>query len=294
MRRQQNEQGVALAMLLWIVAALTLLVSGVVAMSRTDVQLTALQLAQARAEAAAEGAAHLLMRDLRIEQQAGDYDGQSVLSRRYQLDGLAILGRAYPVSGLVNINSASPELLTDLFHYTGGLRAAEAETLARRVVQWRGDVTRSGEFEEEASQQGRRTFAVLEDLLKVNGLSRELYDRVSPALSAQQAGQYGINPAAAPHGVLLMLAEGDQTRVDFIANSRQDVLPGEAADYSGLASPHLAQGGSGSAYCLEIEVTVSEDRVFKQRIWVSSESGGSVLPWQIRRIQPATVQAREG
>lgn len=294
MKWQQNEQGVALAMLLWIVAALTLLVSGVVAMSRTDVQLTALQLAQARAEAAAEGAAHLLMRDLHIEQQTGDYDGQSVLSRRYQLDGLAILGRAFPVSGLVNINSASPQLLADLFHYTGGLRAAEAETLAQRVVQWRGGTADPGVLEAETSRQNSRTFAVLEDLLKVNGLSRELYDRVSPALSAQQGGQSGINPAAAPRAVLLMLAEGDQARVDFVVNSRQDVLPGEDADYSGLATPHLAQGGSASVYCLEIEVTVSENRVFKQRIWVSSGSGGSALPWQIRRMQPATVQPREG
>ena len=293
MKRHQHEQGVALAMLLWIVAALTLLVSGVVAMSRTDVQLTTLQLAQARAEAAAEGAAHLLMRDLYIERQAGDYDGQGVLSRRYELDGLAVLGRAYPVSGLVNLNSASSDLLTDLFRYTGGLRSDEARDLAEQVIQWRGRTT-DPELEAGNSQQGNRTFAVLEDLLKVNGLSRELYDRVSPALSVQSGGQAGINPAAAPRAVLLMLAEGDQTRVDFVMNSRQDVLPGETADYRGLATPHLGQGSSASVYCLEIEVTVSESRVFEQRIWVSSESGGSNLPWQISRMQPATVQAREG
>ena len=50
-----KQRGVALAMLLWMLAALTLLVSGVVFQSRTDVQLTRLHLDQARAQAAAQG-----------------------------------------------------------------------------------------------------------------------------------------------------------------------------------------------------------------------------------------------
>lgn len=296
MRRQQ---GVALAMLLWIVAALTLLVSGVVALSRTDVQLTSLQLGQAQASAAAQGAAHLLMRDLMVAREAGDYDGRGILTRRYRLDDIEILGRAYPVSGLVSLNSASAELLTDLLRYTGGQSQTDAEDLAERVVQWRGGealTDESGQMTEEARDnggQGNRVFAVPEDLLKVSGVSRALYDRISPALHSNLGGQSRVNPAAAPRPVLLALSQGDEARVDFIEDSRQDVPPGETADYSGLPASHLSEDSGASAYCLEIEVTVSKNRVFQQRIWVDAQSNESGVPWRITRMQPATVQPRE-
>lgn len=287
----ESQRGVTLALLLWIVAALTLLVSGIVALARTDVQLTSLQLNQAQAQAVARGAGHLLMRDLThsITQGEGDgesYDGQGIFRQQYQIDGMTTVASAVPVGGYININTAPVELMAAVFQYVGELPSRQAEDLAELMAEWRAGSVVPGE--ERAAR-----FGAVEDLLRVPGINRMLYDKISPALHAQSSAPAGVNPAAAPEEVLRALSQGDGALVDFILDSRQDVRPGEALDYAGLPFQFLSQS-NGSVYCLVIDVHITETRVFQQRIWVDAASGRYGVPWRFTRVSEISVKPSTG
>lgn len=293
------QRGVALAMLLWMLAGLSLLVAGVMTLSRSDVQLTRLQLEQARGRAAAEGAGHLLMRDLLLAQQTGDYTGRGHFQRNYQLGEEQLRARAIPLAGLIALNQASEALLRDMYQYLGGMPRDEAEELAAATAQWRTDMGGGsgggsgggafGSFASFRSDGAGAAFAVKEDLLRVPGMRRAVYDRLVPAIHARPGGQAGVDPASAPRSVLRVLSNGDDAAVDFIIKGRQDSAPG---DGSGDLDPaHLAQGSdSGANYCLVIDVKGPGDRVMQQRIWVEMQADSGDIPWRFARTEPLTAR----
>lgn len=295
--RGHHQRGVALAMLLWMLAALSLLVSGVVYQARTDVQLTGLQRDQARAQAAATGVAHLLLRDLLLARNNGDYPGSAAFTVRYTLGGLAITARAIPVSGLIDLNQAPAELLADLFHYTGKLPRAAALQLAEAVVERRQPAGLEIGFDlsaedHHADSQGAVPLRVIEDLLRIPGMTRVVYDRVRTAIHTEPGGQPGVDPLAAPSGVLRTIAQGDDRLVDFIVDARQDG-PADASQWpTGLNLEHLASGMS-TAYCLEIDVQLDDGRVAQQRIWADMASAANGLPWRFTRVQPIEFTAHQ-
>jgi len=288
----QRQRGVALAMLLWMMAGLSLLVSGTIYVSRTDVQLTSLQLEQARAQAAAIGAGHLLMRDLLISQsqmqQPDNAAMQTTLfTRQYQLGELTAVASARPTSGFISLNAAPVALLADLFLYAGGLSQDDALLLAEQVELWRTAVAPQ-DFSQPELPQVSGQFAVLEDLLRVPGMTRLVYERVSPALTVVGAGSPGVNPAAAGPIALLALTRGDQELVDFIQESRQDERPEPGAATAGMEPSYLTQDSS-PIYSVEIDVMTSANRVFHQRIWVETGSGAG-LPWRFIRVMPIAMR----
>lgn len=291
MRSRQQQKGVALAMLLWMIAGLSLLVSGTIYLARTDVQLTSFQLEQSKAQAAAIGAGHLLMRDMFINQnqtQQSDTDTTGtvvVFTRQYQVGELTLVASARPASGFISLNAAPVELLADLFLYAGGLSQQDALALAQQVEQWRTAAAppEINTFSEPEPQQSQGQFAVLEDLLKVPGMTRMIYDRVSPALSVSGI-TFGVNPVVAGPVALMALTRGDEALVDFIQESRQDERPDMGMPTAGLEPSYLTEEGS-SIYCLEIDVMTSANRIFQQRIWVEMNSG-SALPWRFSRVMP--------
>ncbi len=297
---RHTQRGVALAMLLWMLAGLSLLVAGVMTLSRTDVQLTRLQLEQARGQAAAEGAGHLLMRDLILAQQTGKYNGRGHFRRSYQLGEEQLRARAIPLAGLIAINQAPEALLRDMYHYLGEMPRDEAEELATATAQWRAKMGGDsgggggGSFGSFASfsQQGGGVpaFGVKEDLLQVPGMRRAVYDRIVPAIHARAGGQAGVDPASAPQSVLRVLSKGDEGAVDFIRKARQDSAPGDMAGSDRLNPAHLLQSdSSGSGYCLIIDIKGPGDRVMQQRIWVEIQTDTSGLPWRIARMEPLTA-----
>ncbi|MFA5496324.1 MAG: hypothetical protein WC247_16285 [Porticoccaceae bacterium] len=286
-----RQRGVALAMLLWMLAALSLLVSGVVYQARTDVQLTALQRDQARTQAAATGAAHLLLRDLLLARNDGSYGGSATFTARYTLGGLAITARAIPVSGLVDLNQAPAELLADLFHYTGRLSRDAAAQLAEALVERRQPAGLELGLDDHDAGNAI-PLRVIEDLLRVPGMTRVVYDRVRTAIHTEPGGQPGVDPLAAPPGVLRTIAQGDDRLVDFIVDARQDG-PADASQLpSGLNLEHLAAGMS-TAYCLEIDVRLDDGRMAQQRIWADMAGGANGLPWRFTRVQPVEFTAHQ-
>lgn len=290
----RDQHGVALAFLLWMLAALSLLVAGVVSLSLSDVKATGLQLDQARAEAAAVGAAHLLLRDMRSAQSEANFDFRSAFARQYQLGDAAITARAIPLAGFVGLNQAPEGLLQALFQFAGGIPADAARDLARRTVEAR-------ELQPEVSAniddfQGTDMpvpFMVVEDLLRVPGMTRAVYDRVRFAVHANASGGPGVDPLAAESAVLQALAQGDPALVDFVLDRRQDDAPVDLVLPAGFNQEFMASGGSG-VYCLEIDVRISEGRLLRQRIWVDMGGRTGVAPWRFTRVLPVEIATVNG
>ncbi len=279
------QDGMVVALVLWVVAGLSLLVAGLMHQSRLDVQLTRLQLEQARSEAAARGAAHLLMRDLVLARNQGDYQGRTIFGGQYILSGLPVSATATPVAGLVNLNQAPLELLLELFHQVGGMTRADAGQLAETLVKWRQPGSPDDGF--------YGPLLVVEDLLKVPGMSRAVYDRVGNEIHALPGLDGAVDPLAAPHGVLLALAGGDRQAVSDILAARGD-KPGGLAISAAIAGGPLT-AVPGQRYRLDLDVRLHPDHLIRQRVWAAITVIGDSVPWQFTRVHPLVfVGAEQG
>jgi len=282
----RRQQGVALAYVLWMLAGLTLLVGSVITISVGDVRATGRQLDEARTRAAGVGAAHLLLKAMEGARASGDYDGRSVFLRSFSLGDYRLTGRVIPLAGLVALNAAPVEQLSPLFRHAGGLAAGPAERLAAAVVRWREDAL------QRAGGRGSLPFRVIEDLLRVPGMSRTVYDRVRRLVHAEAGAGGKLDPLAAPRGNLLALAGGDVARVDDFMAAR------EAGDAPRSLPQLSANGGRGGGtsriYCVEIDVQLPDGDVLQQRLWVDLGASRGSLPWRIERVEPVEAPGAGG
>ena len=285
---ERRQRGVALAYLLWMLAGLSLLVSGLMTLSLGDVRATSLQRDQAQARAIGTGAAHLLLRDMRSPDPADQElpPAGSIVTRDYSLGGYRAVARAIPVSGLVSLRTAPAELLALMFQHLGGLSPAAARELGEAVVTWREE---QAQVDQDPAPPG---FLVTEDLLRVPGMTRSVYDRVRSVVHAQNRGGAGVSPAGAPPSLLLALAGGDETTVDAVVKAREETRTGGLNSLSGLAADHLAGAADDSVYRLEVDVYLEDGRVLQQRIWAELASGSGGVPWQFVRVEPVVAADR--
>ncbi|WP_341647817.1 hypothetical protein [Thauera humireducens] len=128
-----RHRGLALVAVLWMIAALTLLVASLVAVSRAGTQSAQNHTAVVRATAVGDAAIQLAL----VEAQHQQRSGERRLVGEYVFDGARVQVELLPASAYINLNRASPALLQALLVVAGGLDAASAEILAGRIVDWR-------------------------------------------------------------------------------------------------------------------------------------------------------------
>ncbi|MBA6414270.1 general secretion pathway protein GspK [Parahaliea sp. F7430] len=263
-KRLPNKQGgVALAIVLWFLAGMSLLVAGIVHMGRMDVKMAQVHSSQAKVVAAGDGAIHLMMATFLRDPSRRDQE-QLQLSANFELGALPVRVRMVPASGLVDIYHAPPNLLAALFAARGALEPAEAEQLAKSVLELRA-----------------RTFSKLvspEDLLRVPGFNRALLDALRDDIRAVQGGG-GLSWAKAPAEVLAALEQVDPQRVAAIAAKRDATELGQ----------EMAAGES--LFRVDAIVDLGGQQWLRRR-WVKMESGGSggsELPWSFMRTESPRV-----
>lgn len=300
-----GEDGVALAILVWFLAAMSLLVAGIVMQSRVDIKLTQLHIARARAEAAADGAIQLALAHMMQPVETGTPPGQVLQGLLYSLGGVNVRVDITPLSGLVNLNQAPEELLALLFSTVEGVDENAARELAFNVVEWRtpgmhadagaqpiegvgGEGSRYDPTDPEAPRN--RRFEANEDLLLVAGVDRRIFEAVQDAIYVSQEEQSGVDWATAPVGVLRGLLGGDEQSAQAVAASRL----GEAQEM--LAAPSdmdmsFQESRIRSSYRIDALVAL-DGSVFNRRRWVSSgKSGSDGLPWRFFRTEALRVMS---
>lgn len=269
--RKGSQQGVALAVVVWFVAGMSLLVLGIVTHSQVDSRMTQLHLAKAKVTAAGDGAIKLMMVDTII----GSGDDENAFARSYRFGGHDVRVFLTPTSGLINVEKASVEMLAALFIVAGRLNQEEALDLANTIVFFRDRPLIAGGIELNS----------LEDLVRIPGSSRTLVDSIRDLVVLGNSAEGGMSWSQAPDGVLAVLAQVNPSRAESVLARREDAIgsnPARAARQSG-------QGGFSGTLRADAMVQYG-DEVWLRRRWITmKKSADSKLPWHYTRTEAPRV-----
>lgn len=273
MRRQQ---GVALAIVVWFIAGMSLLVAGIVASANVDTKTTQIYLARAKAVAAGDGAINLAMVERRsgFEKAAG---GPLVSESRQRLGDVEVLVKIIPAAGFVDVNNAPAEMLQGLFHFAGGMEPGDAQMVAASVVKWRSGAADGKSARRARKDRGR--FYSLEDMLRVDGVTRTLLDSIRDYAVAGSWTNGSMDWSAAPESMLDILAELNPAQADAISRRRGSMA----------SAGSVGRLRGGSVYRADALVAYG-GRTWLRRRWLKMESvRGSTLPWHAVRTEAPRV-----
>jgi general secretion pathway protein K len=287
---RRNMSGAALIMVLWLVAALSLVAAAGVRGARQQTQRTALDLERLRAESMLDGAVQLVAQRLNAEK--GQPLGYRV--QRMTLGQSEVWVEITPSSGLVDVNVAGEGLLQTLFQRAGQMSAGEAAILNSRVQDFIDpDDTPSGVGGAEAAQYRAAGWpalprnAALEDrseLMSVLGMTPELYAIIAPHLGIN--GQQRIEVDSAPPALIDVLTGqpglGARLQSSPPEMRASVLLSGAAAEYF---SPSRSSGSP--TLRLRAFVRTEGDRWWLREVWMDlSERPDSLTPWTTLSIEP--------
>jgi general secretion pathway protein K len=243
MKSAGYQKGVALILVLWVAAIVTVIAGSFAYATRTDMNVLQNSVIRARAEAAADAAVHRAIYELYrpgTEKERWLANGVShTLAWQSHTVRVSLLDE----SGKIDINTATPELLKGLFAATG-MQAEEADKLVDAVQDWRdSDTLRriNGAEEPEYQAAGLRhkpanaPFQTVEELQLVLGMNPDLYRRIAGLITIYSR-QPGVNLTIAPREVLAVLPGVTLEQVDAYVAER------EAARAAGTPLPQFAAG----------------------------------------------------
>ncbi len=226
-RSRNNQSGVALVIVLWLLALLTLLAAGFSRMTRTEIVLIGQHARQAEARASAEAGVWLAIRD----QLAAETDREWIADgREYELPWPpgSIRLRLQDEAGRIDLNTARAELLQGLL-LTSGIGEPEAGYLLEAIMDWRDrdhDRRVNGAEDEDYLGAGLDhgakdgPFNSVEELRQTLGMTAEIFAAIEPALTVY-SHQPGINPALAPPEVLRAIPGISETDISALLGSRE-------------------------------------------------------------------------
>ena len=235
----KSSKGLALVAVLWLVAALSIIVAGLLQTVRTEARLGAQLRGDAQAAATAEAVMQLALQSLLAEGKPVD----RLITGAFVWQDQSVAVQAMPLNGYIDLNAAPPELLAQMFQTAAGVAPDQANALAQAVLRERTQPGASG------TPPG---FEAVEDLLRVPGIDYPLYARVAPLLTADlMAGSGRVNPLAAPLSVLRVLTGGGDAAAQY-ADAR---AAGDAAAASAPAM-NTAWLDTAPARALELQALV--------------------------------------
>lgn len=259
-----RERGLALVSVLWGVAILSLIAAAMLSASVTTATIGRNTWNATRAGNAADTAVNraiLALLDDRAQRQPR-VDGTPVL---WRFNNLGVKTWVQDESGKINLNVAPKELLQGLF-VSGGMSASDAGALADRVVARRGP---------QDTLSPKATFRAAEDLLAVPGMTREVFDRIAPALTVY--GHTGaVNQQVAPREALRALPNMGDDVIDRLFKNR------DAAHAAALANGMTGGGALGAANSdFRITVEVFAPGAHVVRVAVVQFTGDATKPYLI-------------
>ncbi|MEO9078092.1 MAG: type II secretion system protein GspK [Rhodanobacter sp.] len=278
-----SQRGVALLLVLWACTLLAILLGGYGALARTEGLQARYQFAQTQAHYTAEAGLMRAIYSLQDPQlrQRWISDGRAYT---FRYNGAAVVIHAVDEGGKVDLNTATPEVLRNLFHAVG-LPPAEAELLAMHVVEWRNPLRMTGEGDAQRAayaaaglHYGPRNgpFVSMGELQLVLGMTPALYRRIEPVLTIW-SGNTSPNPNTSS-----MLAL--QTIPGMTPQQLQEIL---AARQQNANDPSMALN-NGTTHSIQSEATLADGTRAVLRATVRMQAG-------LVGIQPyAVLRWREG
>ena len=273
------ERGIVLLAVLWMVAALSLVVVGMVNATRQETRRTGQTRQTLASVAQIDAALHLALQQLKTKPAP-----QTQLSFIDTLfDGQSIRVQVQPLNGFIDLNNAPRDLLVALFVHAGKMERAAAEALATNLVVLRSRKDARG------SPIG---FEAVEDLLGVPGVDYALYASIKNFVTTDVRSSGRVNALAAPVGVLTVLADGNAQKAATIAAGRDAGAVG--VDTTAL-NPAFVDGSATQRVQLQAALRLPDGSTLVYRRSVDlSPSAREGTPWRTFRaehwVEPAALQ----
>jgi general secretion pathway protein K len=264
-RFPERQSGVALVAVLWIVAALSILVTGMVQSQRDEIRLVGAARQTVQGSAVGNAAIQLVLQELAARSEP--VTRLTTVSASYA--GVTMAVEVMPLNGLIDLNRAPEPLVTALLVVAGGLAPDNAAALARTIV-----ASRTGPL----TQRGSR-FEAIEDLLQLPGVDFALYARLSRLITTDARGSGRVNAMAAPEGVLLVLAEGDAGRAARVVAKR---AAGEFGVDTTDLSVQFIETAATTRFRLVAQVPLADGRrLLSSRLVEVGRAAPDGVPWRI-------------
>lgn len=253
-RRRSPQRGIALVLVLWIIALLTIMALGLTTTQRTETALTRNQIEAARFRAQAEAALALTGLNLLSTPTEATDPGAVWLPNgtAYPLiaDGVELSVTLTNEASRIDLNAATRDqlaMLIELAQGEEGFDETQRDALADAIVDWRDEDdlaqlngAEDGEYADAGLPYGAGDgpFNSVEELRQVLGMTRELYQRMAPHLTVHNAtGRVEDRFAAAEvlaaiQGILL------EDAVDLVTRRDQPLLPdGQQMQFGNRGGP---------------------------------------------------------
>lgn len=275
--RVATESGFALIAVLWLVAAMSIMVTGIMLSVKSELKVAAFTRQTLMAKAVAEGAMQLAMQAVVAQGTRPD----KIVEAPVSYAGQDVMVRMIPMTGYININRAPVDLLVALFKTGAGLDDASATNLANSIEMARRTPGPSGK---------PPGFEAVEDLLHIPGIDYPIYARVAPLVTTDSGGSGQVNPQAAPPNVLNIVAGGNEAAVSRFVNARGGDNVG--ADTSSMNGAWLSSGSSSRTVELTARVPLPDGgAVVVLRRYQITNSSRDGLPWRVfyadSQVEPA-------
>jgi len=281
--------GIALVVVLWMLALLSVIAGSLVYATRTEVQIAGNLASLAQAEALADaGVARAIMEMQRPKSADPAQWRADGLPRQWPYQEALLTIAILDESGKIDINTATPQLLVSLFQSVG---AADPEALADALKDWRDtDDLRSpkGAEKEDYAAAGKTygpanaAFESIDELRQVLGMTDDLYQRLERSITVHSY-QPGVNTAVAPRQVLLALPGATPDQVDAYIEQRRGLLE-QGLPVPPFPAPGVAGAAAGAAFSVQVEAVLRDNtRFFREavvRLSGNTQEAPTILAWR--------------
>lgn len=296
-----GQRGIALVLVLWLTALLTVIAGGFAYAMRNEAQAARNTMSQAQARALADGAVARTVFELMRPRTIPGVWAADGLVHVWDEDGMRVAASAVDESGKVDLNAVPDALLKGLLQTAGQVDADTAGRLVDVIGDWKdADDFRRPNGAEAADYQAaglpykpaNAAFETVADLQRVLGMTPALFARLAGSLTVY-SGAPGINPQFASRTVLMALPGATDAIVDTYLAQRAAALA------AGQPLPVLPLAGAGApvnVWRVRAEVTASDGVVFVREAVLRPNPDQrrplTVLAWQEgERTQPPSADA---
>ncbi len=287
MTHKRQQHGIALVLVLWATTLLTVIAASFAFSSRTDTLLAQNLAAIARAQTIADaGVQRALYELLKPTDDLPRWKGDG-MTHQWEFGDAKLNITILDTAGKIDLNSASDELLINLFKSVG-VTEEKSHILLDAITDWRDndDLPRpQGAEAAEYKAAGLKyrppnaPFEIVSELRRVLGMTPDLYTQLEDALTVD-SHKSGINTAIAPRIVLLTLPGANAALVDAYIEARQDALG------KNLPPPPFAPAAAAAAST----VTDSNDPVYNIRAEATLPDGTIFIREAVVKIDPGTIR----
>jgi general secretion pathway protein K len=216
----QQQSGIALVVVLWLVVLLTVIASSHARNTRIETSLAFNQVGSAQARALAEAGINRAIMELFVSDAGARWplDGTA---RQIQLDSGRVNVAIRDASGLLDLNKADSVQLEAVLA-AAGVDEAARQNLVDAILDWRDKDTlrrlhgaEDNDYRHAGLDWGARdaAFSSVDELRYVLGMTHSLFERLAPYLTVHSSGK-GVNLRYAPPWLFSVLTDSERESYD--------------------------------------------------------------------------------